>query len=141
MTITLEKKYLIDTNILIYSQDKKSPKNKRALETLDELEEKASNVFLTVQNLLEYSAVFSRHYKISKKEIAKDIEIFTSNFQILYPNETVVKVFIAFLNKDPRIYVHDLFLVAYMKTFGLDTIITDDNDFKEIKGIEVLNPF
>ena len=141
MTITSGKNFLLDTNILIYSQDKESPKNKRVIEIIDELEEKASEVYLTIQNLLEYSAVFSRHYKISKEEIAKDIEVFTSNFQILYPNEAVLKEFVTLMSKSPKIYVYDLFLVAYMKTYGLNTIITDDAGFKEIEGIEILNPF
>ena len=143
MMIISGKKYLLDTNILVYSQDKKSAKHKRTLEIIDDLEEKASTIFLTVQNLLEYSAVFSRHFKISKKEIAKDLDLFSqrSNLRVLYPNEAVFKSFISLMNSEPKIYVYDLFLVAYMKTYKIKTIISDDTDFEEIKEIEVLNPF
>src|SRR3989344_4052121 len=116
MMIISGKKYLLDTNILVYSQDKKSAKHKRTLEIIDDLEEKASTIFLTVQNLLEYSAVFSRHFKISKKEIAKDLDLFSqrANLRVLYPNEAVFKSFISLMNSEPKIRP----LTKQIKIFG-----------------------
>jgi len=143
MTITIGKKYLLDTNILVYSQDKKSSKNKRALEIIDELELNTENIFLTVNNLLEYSAVLTRFYKIPKKKISEDIRLFTEHpiFRIIYPSEAVTQKFINLMENNPKLYVYDLYLAAYMQVFGIETIITDDKDFEEIKGIEVINPF
>ena len=71
------------------------------------------------------------------------IEIFISQseFIILYPNEAVVKIFISYMKENPKIYVYHLFLAAYMKTFDVDTIVTDDEGFNEIIGIEVINPY
>ena len=143
MTITIGKKYLLDTNILVYSQDKKSSKNKRALEIIDELELNTENIFLTVNNLLEYSAVLTRFYKIPKKKISEDIRLFTEHpiFRIIYPSEAVTQKFINLMENNPKLYVYDLYLAAYMLVYGIETIITDDKDFEEIKGIEVINPF
>ena len=143
MMIISGKDYLIDTNILIYSQDKKSPKYLKAIELFDALEGQASKIFITIHNLLEYSAVLSRFYKIPKKKISEDIKLFIEHpaFSILYPTEEVTKKFLKLMESNPQMYVYDLYLVAYMKSYGIDAIITDDEDFKEIKGIEVINPF
>jgi len=143
MMITSGKDYLLDTNILVFSQDKESSKHENAIKIIDELELKTKQIFLTIQNLLEYSAVLSRFYKIPNKQISEDLKIFIKHpsFKILYPMEDVSKEFNILLENNPKLYIYDLYLVAYMKTFGIKNIVTDDEDFKEIKGINVLNPF
>ena len=90
-----------------------------------------------------FAGGYVRDLIMGKKEIAKDLDLFSqrSNLRVLYPNEAVFKSFISLMNSEPKIYVYDLFLVAYMKTYKIKTIISDDTDFEEIKDIEVLNPF
>ena len=143
MTITSGKKYLIDTDILIYAQDKKSPHFKESSALLQQLNEEKFKGYTTIQNLLEYSAVLTRMYKYPKSDVVADLKILSSNpkLTILYPNDKTISIFLSMMEKDPKIYVYDLFLVAYMKTYAIKSIITDDADFEEIKDIEVLNPF
>ena len=137
------KLYLLDTNILIYAQDDKSPHIKESSEILQQLNEEKFKGYITIQNLLEYSAVLTRLYKYPKSDVVADLKILSSNpkLTMLYPNDKTISIFLSMMEKDPKLYVYDLFLVAYMKAYGIKTIITDDMDFEEIKDIEVLNPF
>ena len=143
MTITPGKKYLIDTNILIYAQDRKSKNCEDASNILKQLNEEKFQGYIALQNLLEYSAVLTKLYKYPKSNVVVDLKIFISNpkITILHPSEKTTSVFLSLMKNDLKLYVYDLYLVAYMKTYGIDAIITDDEDFKEIKGIEVINPF
>ncbi|OGF98816.1 hypothetical protein A2153_04675 [Candidatus Gottesmanbacteria bacterium RBG_16_38_7b] len=137
------KKCLIDTNIFIYAQDKKSAHFEEASKILRYLNEEKFQAFITLQNLLEYSAVLTRFYKYPKKDVVSDLKILVSNPKIvkLYPSDKTTVEFLKLMEKEPKIYIYDLYLVAYMKVYGIEVIITDDMDFKQIKDIEVINPF
>lgn len=143
MMIISGKKYLVDTNILVFAQDKKSSHFSQAAEILQEVNEEKFQCYITLQNLLEYSAVLTRFYKYSKSDVLSDLNIFISNpkFNLIYPTKKTVTILLQLMGDNPKLYIYDLFITAYMKDYGIKSIITDDEGFNEIKGIEIVNPF
>ena len=106
------KKCLIDTNIFIYAQDKKSAHFEEASKILRYLNEEKFQAFITLQNLLEYSAVLTRFYKYPKKDVVSDLKILVSNPKIvkLYPSDKTTVEFLKLMEKEPKIYIYDLYL-------------------------------
>lgn len=99
-------------------------------------------VFISSQNILEYSVVLTKGYKLSPSEVSKSISslIDDPNFLIIYPNTETISEYSSDFPKSP-LHPTDLFLVATMKSNGVDSIITDDQDFEKIRGIKVYKPF
>lgn len=60
--LTSREKYLLDTNILIYSVDKNSPFYNKAKRIIETGINKNVSFVITHQNLLEYIAVFRKVY-------------------------------------------------------------------------------
>ncbi len=137
------KKCLFDTNILIFARDKTSLRHQKAVELFKDLEAGKFEAFVSYQNLLEFTAVLTRVYKISQKEVAGDLELLLSSpkIRVIYPTLATLPIFLKLLKKDTGVYVYDLYLAATAKTNGIEIIISNDNDFQKIKEVNLFNPY
>lgn len=137
------KKCLFDTNILIFARDKTSLLHEKTVKLFKDLESDKFETFVSYQNLLEFTAVLTRVYKLSQKEVSKDLELLLSSpkIRVIYPTIATLPIFLKLLKKDTGVYVYDLYLAATAKTNGIEIIISNDNDFQKIKEINLFNPF
>lgn len=144
MKITSGTRYVVDTNILIYGYDAKSPYHKETRSVLRNLVVQNIDAYVTPQNLVEFCNVLVRDYKLSSSSAIDYAQEILLDFKIIIPKATTTKVFLNLLRsatKD-RFYSCDLFLAATMLDNGITHIITvNEKDFISIKGISVFNPW
>jgi len=134
------KRYLLDTNVLIYSVDKASPFYAKAKKVVEIGIKQNVSFVITHQNLLEYTAVLRRVYKIKLEEILKDIKIFTSYFEVISPLPTTFEIFLKLLETNPKSYPFDLYLAATALDNQVFRIITANvKDFVNLGFKEVIN--
>lgn len=136
------KKCLVDTNILLFARDKASPYHTKAANIFQMITEGKFEAYVSYQNLLEYSAVMTRLYKVSQKETASDIEMLLSypNIKVIYPTLAASTVFLKLLKEEKGVYIFDLYLAATAISIGIKVIISDDRDFRKIKEVALFNP-
>ncbi len=143
MTISSNTRCLLDSNLLVAYTISESPHYDKAHQLFEKIANDKIYIFIAAQNLLEFAAVLNRAYKLPKKEIAKGIHRFISDplIEVIYPNKKTTDHFIYLLNQNHTLHITDIFLIATALTNNIDTIITNDKDFKKIKEIKVYNPF
>lgn len=143
MMISSNTKCLFDTNILVYSTIKSSPKYEKAKQLFLDLADKKLQAAISTQNLLEFGTVMIKAYNLPKKSVAEDIKSFFSDglLEIIYPQAESIQLFTKFIKLGYNVHPSDLFLVATALIYGISVFITDDRDFTKIKEIKVYNPF
>jgi len=143
MQITSNTRYLLDTNILIYSVDSASPFHTKAKETILQIKDKQAEGVVAQQNILEFSHVLMRTYGISPTEVVEDSKAILEDFSLITPLPSTLPLFLSFVEEtNKKNVVHDLYLAATMLDNGISTIITaNEQDFLSIPGISVYNPW
>jgi len=145
MPIILKKSYLLDTNILIYSLDKKSFYFKKSSEILRLCFNKQITGLIAQQNLLELANILINTYKISRTEVIKDINLFVLelNLKVIFPGSKTITTFLKLLKKSKKEKeVFDLYLAATMIDNQVENILTRNiKDFAGIEEIQAINPF
>ncbi|MBI3103437.1 PIN domain-containing protein [Candidatus Daviesbacteria bacterium] len=135
---------LIDTNILVYAINKKSPKNRQARKFLEDNQEE---LILAHQNIIEAIKVLTQpkysHPMDSEAAIEVVLKI-TEGCQIIAPKPGTEFIALELIKRSKlsgnRIF--DAYLTATALSNGVDTIATDNvGDFKKFKEISVFNPF
>ena len=143
-------KFLFDTNILVFAQDKKHPFNKIAKKLQSLVQQEKIEGFITPQNLFELFATLTSSPSIDKKfepmdawEICYEYEKRT-NFQLIVPTDfalSFVDDFIIHTNCRGR-RIFDLYLAATGLASGVSQILTDnEKDFAGLPSIKAINPF
>lgn len=135
---------LVDSNILVYSLNTRSPKHTAAQEFLRF--HKSENV-IAVQNILEATRVLT-HPKFSNpmtSEMATGaLDAIMAAIPMIYPNQDTFSVAWAFIKKY-RLradYMFDAYLAATAITNGVMVIASDnERDFRVFEEIIVFNPF
>ncbi|MCX6607615.1 MAG: type II toxin-antitoxin system VapC family toxin [Acidobacteria bacterium] len=141
-------KVLVDTNVLVRSLQKKHPACSTARKALIALYRSKHELYLTSQNIAEFWNVCTRPIEVnglglsieSTDRYANQLEQF---FTIL-PDSTEVFRTWRRLVVDHRVMgakVHDARLVAMMKTYGLQKIVTFNvSDFTRFADITTVRP-
>lgn len=137
---------LLDSNIIIYAINKKSPKYKGAREFILNFSKKYKFV-VAQQNILESFRVlthpkFSNPY--SPKEALTNIGKFARQIPLICPQEETVQILYKFIEKHnlKGDQIFDAYLVATMISNGIKDIATDnERDFSKFKIINIYNPF
>ena len=135
---------LVDSNILIYSINTRSPKHKQAQRFL---KENLKNLVIAHQNILETLRVLTHNRfpnPMKLQNALNDISAISNSTRIISPlNNTyylaieLIKVHRLIGNK-----IFDAYLVATALSSGITEIATDNvRDFKKFKEIKVINPF
>lgn len=135
---------IADSNILVYSIDKFSPKHKQARQFL---QENINNLEITHQNIFETLRVITypklpNPMKINDaleavENIVKILPVISPNWKTPHIAMDLIKKYK--LSSD---MVFDAYLAATALSNDIDTIATDNTkDFQKFKEIKILNPF
>ena len=133
---------LIDTNILVYAYDKSYLKKHRLAKKAVEESWLTQSGVLSIQNLAEFYSIITREVEkpiaISKaKQIVLDL---IEGFEILkYSEKTIISAIDNQLIY--RIPFWDALIVATMEENSVDVIVTENEDFKKVEWLKVINPF
>lgn len=144
MKITSGTRYVVDTNILIYGYDAKSPYHEKARKLLDKLVSQNIDIYVAMQNIVEFCNVLIGIYKLSSSSTTGYAQEIMLDFKIIIPKATTINIFLNLLLRitKGRAYIFDLFLAATMLDNGITHVITlNEKDFASIKGISVYNPW
>ena len=140
MRLTSGKKYLVDTNILIYALNKTSSlytKSRKILET----QNPEAYFIIAQQNLVELTSVLTKQYKVSLKEAVNTARAFSEHFEVITPMRDTWEMFTHMAERqNKQIAPFDIFLAATMLSNGVERIITaNSEDFKNLGLREIVN--
>jgi len=142
MNLTSGARYLVDTNILLYSVDRKSPFHDWSKEILEAGLQHSSSLVVAHQNLIEFVAVLTRGYGVERKRALGDAQVFASRFDVIFPLPTTLETFFQLADKEKTTYPFDLYLAATMLDNQITRIITGNGKdfrgvgFEEVIGVE-----
>jgi predicted nucleic acid-binding protein len=133
----INEKFILDTNIIIYSLDRNSKYYNFSKELIDQ----NKDIYLTAKSISEFVSVLSKMnlYNIIESELQNLIE----NFTILYPNKLSSLIFVDLVNKYKPIgnRVFDIEIISIMQAHSINKIATINiKDFQDIDGIEIIQP-
>lgn len=135
---------LIDSNILIYSINSSSPKNKKAQKFL---QNNLGNLVVAHQNIFETLRVLTHPKFPSPMKISKAleaIEAILKGCRIISPDYRTHHIALELIKKYQLSadHVFDMYLAATALSNGIETIVTDNiRDFSKLTEIEIINPF
>jgi predicted nucleic acid-binding protein len=137
---------LIDTNILVYRFDWRFPEKQRVATELLRKGIAANSIRLPHQAVIEFIPATTRLLKdktslLSVVEARREAEEFLNQFEILYPNEAVVRTAL----RGAAAYQlswFDAHIWAYAECFGLDELFSEDFQHDRMYGtVRAVNPF
>jgi predicted nucleic acid-binding protein len=142
MKLTSGTRYLVDTNILVYSVNRESSHYPSARKLLEDGFERGALFVVAHQNLIEFIAVLTRGYSIKLKEALSDAGSFTSRFEVIAPLPTTFERYTQLAQKvKETLYPFDLYLAATMLDNDVERIITANaKDFQGVGLKEILVP-
>lgn len=134
----------IDTNVLIYSTfpDFEPEKHARSFETLNQLLQAGTPLFVSSQILREFFAISTNGSIFKKplnhKQAVGKIQEFLKRFTLILEKETTIQILMELVEKHAvlRHKVHDLNIAATMIDHGISQLLTyNKKDFKRIRSI------
>lgn len=143
----MNKKSLIDTNILIYATDEDSFYYNSSSNFLQSLT-KTEQLYLSTQNLTEFYAIVTNskrvHHPLTQDKAVKIIIQFLKSgiFQMITPKQKAMEIIIKLLikYKIKSTEIHDINLAAVMIENNIQTIYTADTTVFERVGLNAINP-
>ena len=127
----MEKKYLIDTNIIIYYLNNSIPKEET---------EKIEFIFKNSFNISTITKIeILGWHKISREDKNK-IERFIKNSNVIYIQKELEELAIR-IKQEKKVATPDAIIAATAINYNLVVVTRNENDFNNIKGIEIYNPF
>jgi len=139
-------KVLLDTNILIYSINKKSKFHTNTKYFLESLIDNGNEIYIPDKSLYEFYRVLSSKIFVKRLGVdgAKQIWrafAFNEFFKIIYSEQTVLKTTNKLLDKFPNNCIFDLQIMACGLVNKVDTIYTKNlKNFPENNKIKIVNP-
>ena len=139
---------LFDTNVLLYSRDKKDPRYKTCRSWIKRVEDHQIEGVTTVQNIVEFISVSIQLARISHRSddanILRYSQVYQEDiFRIIYPiaNTMIILHKLLQTHHTAARKVFDVFLIATMLSNGLKEILTYNiDDFKSFPQIKVIHP-
>jgi uncharacterized protein len=135
---------LVDSNILVYAINRRSPKHQLAQDFLTAY---ATKLAVTHQNILETIRVLT-HPKFENPmplaKAAKAVTRISEKAIIIAPDNKSYQVFLRLIEKysPKRDIIFDCYLAATVLSAGIATIATDNlKDFRQFEELELINPF
>lgn len=143
-TISNEK-WVIDTNLLVYIQDKHSPFYPGTRELFELIKHHHITAIVTQQTILEAEKALIRVYKITPEKSVEFIEdlIIYFDMMVIHPQvNTYILCNTMLKNRKGIVDIFDLYLAATMIDNGYFNILTNNTkDFEGIEDLTVVNPF
>lgn len=130
----------LDTNILVYTDDKAAPaKQRRALELVAE-HRRAGTGVLSLQVLQEYFVTVTRKLRVDAAVARRKIELL-SELEVLTPDVADVLAAID-LHRLHGFSFWDALVVRAAKQSGCAILLSEDlQDTRTIDGVQIVNPF
>ena len=134
----------VDTNVLVYANNRESDLCDSSRIRLNELSGSGNPLVISDQVIREYLVIMTRpgfiEKPISTKSAIEDAERMKKEFTLIFPDSTSLENLIELLRKyeikGKRI--HDAALVSLMLANGIKDILTNNiDDFKSFKEITV----
>ena len=140
---------LLDTNVLVHAAGAQSVRHAKAKEVRDQAVAGEFEACMAAQVLAEFYAVVTdpRRFQpaLTPRQAQRELRAYvSSSLKLILPKENTMTRMLNLLDsrsvRSGKIF--DLFLVATMLDNGVRRIYTENiDDFKEIAGIEAINPF
>jgi predicted nucleic acid-binding protein len=129
--------FLIDTNILVYSFNKKSEFFEYSRGIIDH---NPGKIYIANKSITEFVCVMSKVglYEIIENELIK----ISSRFHILYPDSFSTELFndLILKYKPTGNRVYDFEIVSVMLANRINKLVTiNANDFKQVEEIEIIS--
>ncbi len=137
---------LIDTNILIYRFDERSPQKQQAAITILRDGLLADSVVIPHQAIVEFLAVVTRPLRgrialLTPEEARQEADEFLSDFIVLYPSESLLRTAMRLWARH-RLNWYDAHLLAYAEEHGLSEVVSEDFQHDRFYGsVRAVNPF
>ena len=130
----------LDTNVLVYTDDKAAPaKQRRALELVAE-HRRAGTGVVSVQVLQEYFVTATRKLQVDAVSARRKIELM-AEFDVASPELSDILAAID-LHRLHTINFWDALIVRSAKQAGCSVLFTEDmQPGREIDGVKIVNPF
>ena len=134
----------VDTNVLVYANNRESDLCDSSRRRLNELSGSGNPLVISDQVIREYLVIMTRpgfiEKPISNESAIEDAERMKKEFTLIFPDSTSLENLIELLRKyeikGKRI--HDAALVSLMLANGIKDILTNNiDDFKSFKEITV----
>lgn len=135
---------LIDSNILVYAINRRSPKHKAAQIFL---QNNIRHLEVAHQNILEALRVLTHPkfpYSMTIHHALKAIDNILKSCRVICPTEKTHYITLLLIKKNKLVsdQIFDAYLAATALSNGITTIATDNTrDFKKFKEIKLMNPF
>lgn len=137
---------LIDTNVLIYRFDPRSPRKQQIAQDLLRRGIAAGDIRLPHQAILEFIAVVTRPTRqgpplLPIREAFRETEELLAQIEVLYPKEELVRIAMRGAAKY-QLSWFDAHLWAYAEINNLSLLISEDFQHGRLYGrVRVINPF
>lgn len=140
MKNTLNTKWAIDTNIIVYFLDKNSVFHIEAKNIILSLKQNKQSIYIAHQNIIELIGVLTSFYKLSLAKAVSTAKAFISQKEVVvvYPQlTTLTHYFTLCANHTRKVKDHfDLYLASTLLDNQTTHLVT--NDFKGFKTVETL---
>ncbi len=137
---------LVDTDVLVYRFDGRFPEKQATATDLLRRGIDDESLRLPHQSIIEFVAAVTMPHEpggpiLPEVEARREAEELLSQFQVLYPNEEVVRMALRGAAAY-QLSCFDSHLWAYAEVYGLAEIITEDFATDRLYGsVRIVNPF
>ncbi|HJQ40099.1 MAG TPA: PIN domain-containing protein [Thermoanaerobaculia bacterium] len=137
---------LVDTNVLVYRYDARDSRKQRIAADLIRDGLQNNSIRVPHQALVEFYAAVTRPVRgygplLEHQEALREIEEMFAEFDVLFPNETVVVTALRGVAAY-QLSWYDAHLWAYAEAFGLSELISEDFQHGRIYGtVRAIDPF
>ena len=140
MNLISGKRYLRDTNVLVYAVNRAALRHERVKELLEGGLRDGVRFTVAHQNLLELIAVLVRSFGIAPSHAQRDAEAFAGQFEVIAPFTGTLETFARLMKHAPKsAYPFDVYLAATMLDNNVRRIITGNvKDFQRFGFEEIV---
>jgi predicted nucleic acid-binding protein len=137
---------IVDTNILVYRYDPRDVRKQRVATELLRRGVDDRSIRIPYQAVVEFYAATTRRSRNSTPILddataARETEKLLVGFEVLYPNEDVIRVALH-ARASYQLPWFDALMWAYADTNGLTEILSEDFQHgRQYGGVRVINPF
>ena len=119
--------FLIDTNIIIYLTQKRLK--------ISDFAKKSGSLYISSISYIE-----TLGYPFQNQDEEKDVTKLCEMFERIFLTKEIEKQTI-FIRKSKKIKLPDAIIAATAMVYNLTLVTHDSDDFKNIRGLKILNPF
>ena len=137
---------LVDTNVLVYRFDPRSPDKQRIATELLRVGIGEGSVFLSHQAIVEFVSATSRPLEgaaplLEPADARREAEELLSQFDVLYPDQELVRIAL----RGAAAYQlswFDAHMWAYAERYGVEQLLSEDFQHGRLYGtVEIVDPF